>query len=80
MEKLKKALENGKAIFGFKKTLNGLKNGEISAVVLAKNCSEEMREEVKSFGVEIIVLNVDSDEVALICKRQHNISVIGILK
>ena len=80
IEKLRQTLKDKKVIFGFDRTLKGLKRGEISLVFLSSNCTSEMKEEIKSFGVEMIELKEDSDEVAMICKRQHPIAVISVLK
>lgn len=77
LDKLKNALKDKKPIIGWDKTLKGLKRGEISLVFFSSTCSEEIKEEARSFGVEIIELKEDSEEIAMICKRQHNIAVIS---
>lgn len=77
LTKLKENLKNKKPFIGFDKTLKGLKNGEISMVFLANNCPDKIKDEVKSFEVEIIEMKEDSEEIAMVCKRQHNISVIS---
>lgn len=77
IEKLKEALKLKKAIIGADRTLKELRNGKISQVFLTKNCPDDLKKEIKSFGVEVHEMSETSDEIALICKRQHPIAVIG---
>jgi len=75
--KLREALKGGKVVFGLEKTLKNLKLGKVKTVFLSSNCSDEMREEIKNYDVEVIELSEPSDEIALICKRPHAISVLS---
>ncbi len=76
--KLKKALKEQKVIFGTQRTLKNIKIGYTKVVFLASNCQETIKKEIKSYkNIEIIELKIPNDEVAMICKRPHNISVLS---
>lgn len=76
--KLKKAIKEEKLIYGTNQTLKNLKLGITKVVFLASNCPETTKKIVKGYGnVEIIELNVPNDEIAMICKRPHPISVLS---
>ena len=76
--KLTKALREHKVVFGTKKTIQNLKLGKAKVVFLAKNCPSETKDKIKSYEkIEVIELDEDSNEVALLCKRPHNISVLS---
>ena len=76
--KLRTALKDDKVIFGTEKTLKNIKLGKAKAVFLSSNCPEKIKNEIKSYkGIEVIELKEPSDEVALICKRPHVVSVIS---
>ena len=77
MEKLKQELQNSKPIFGFERALKNIKQGKTKTVFLSSNCPREFKERIKLYGVEIIELKEESDEVALVCKRPHSISVVS---
>ena len=78
LAKLRKALKDDKVIFGTERTLKNLKLGKTKAVFLTSNCPERIKKEIKSYKeIEIIELKEPSDEVALICKRPHVVSVIS---
>ncbi|MFH1592192.1 MAG: ribosomal L7Ae/L30e/S12e/Gadd45 family protein [Candidatus Woesearchaeota archaeon] len=75
--RLKNELKSGKVVFGFEKTLKNIKLGKAKTVFLAKNCPDDFRNKLKGYGVEIIELKEESDELSLICKRPHSINVIS---
>ena len=76
--KLTKALREQKVSYGTKKTFQNLKLGKVKVVFLAKNCPSEVKDKIKSYEkVEVVDLEEDSDEIALICRRPHNILVIS---
>ena len=77
LSRLKKELQNNKPVFGFERTIKNIKIGKTKIVFLAKNCPEDFKEKIKLYNVEMIELKEESDELALICKRPHIISVIS---
>lgn len=77
LSELKKILKEKKITFGSRVTLKNLKRGSVNKVFLASNCPEDVKEEIKSYGVDVEELKIPSDELALICKRLHPISVLS---
>ena len=77
LPKFKKALREKKLIYGTERTLKNLKLGKTTAVFLAKNCPDKIREVVKMYKVEVVEMSEPADELALICKRPHAIAVIS---
>ncbi|MBI2499552.1 ribosomal L7Ae/L30e/S12e/Gadd45 family protein [Candidatus Woesearchaeota archaeon] len=77
IEKLKKALREEKIIYGIDNTIKDLKLGKAKCVFLAKNCPDKIREEIKKYKTEVIELEESSDEIALVCKRPHQIIVLS---
>jgi len=64
-------------VFGREVTIKNLRKGTVKEVFLAKNCPEKIKKEIKNYDVKIIELEIPSDELALICKRLHPISVLS---
>lgn len=75
--KLKAVLKDKHVVYGSERTLKNLKLGKAKAVFLASNCPGEVKDKIKSYDVEVIELDIPNDELALICKRPHNISVLS---
>lgn len=82
--KLEEAIDKGKVIFGRKEVEKALREGKIEEVVIAGNCPSEFREAIESvakdFGVKVTVFQGDNFELGIKCKRQHLVSVVGIVK
>lgn len=77
LSELRKVLKEKKVIYGTKVTLKNLKRGNVNKVFLASNCPEDVKKEIKSYDVDVIELKIPNDELALICKRSHPISVLS---
>ncbi len=77
LDELKKALKEKTIVFGTERTLKNLKLGKTKKVFLASNCPDKIREEITGYDVEIIELKEPNTEIALICKRPHDISVLS---
>ena len=77
LQELKKALKEKTVVFGTKRTLKNLKLGKCKKVFISSNCPKLVREEIKSYDVEVIELDEPNTEIALICKRPHPISVLS---
>ncbi|MBI4154431.1 ribosomal L7Ae/L30e/S12e/Gadd45 family protein [Candidatus Woesearchaeota archaeon] len=78
---LKTALKDKNMVFGSNETLKNLKQGKTQVVFLASNCPKDVREKVAHYSsfvkVEIVELGIKDDEVGLLCKKRHNISVLS---
>jgi len=80
-DELKTALKEKNIIIGLKQTLKNMKKGGVKAVLLASSCKQEAKEKVeylaKLKGVKVIELDLPSDEVGMICKKQYAVSVLS---
>ncbi|MEK6826062.1 MAG: ribosomal L7Ae/L30e/S12e/Gadd45 family protein [Nanoarchaeota archaeon] len=75
--RLKKELQDGKAVFGFDKTIKNIKQGKTKVVFLASNCPSDLKYRISLYNVEMVELKEENDAVALICKRPHPVSVVS---
>ena len=77
---LKKALK-GDVIFGTDRVIKKLKLGKLKKVFLAKNCKEEVKEDILYYAklakTEVIELKIPNDEVGMVCRKPFSISVLG---
>ncbi|MBS3164869.1 ribosomal L7Ae/L30e/S12e/Gadd45 family protein [Candidatus Woesearchaeota archaeon] len=73
-----------KLCFGIRETKELLTQGQLSKVYLAANCPDGTKSDLVHFGklaqVPVETLQVPSDELGVICKRQHTILVLGLRK
>jgi len=76
IEEIKKAVEEGKAVFGIKKIKKLAKKKSIGKVFLSSNA--DMISEDEEMDIERIDNN--SSEIGVICKKPFCISAVGILK
>ena len=77
IDQLKKALKDPNITYGTEETLKKLKQGKIKTVFLSSNCPEHIKKKMGSHNIEVIQLEDSSEEIALICKRPHAISVLS---
>lgn len=77
INELKKAIENKKTVFGFKETLEAVKNLE---VYVASNCPAEIIEQLASKEIKFEIFDKTNLEIGLIAKKGFGISVLGIQK
>lgn len=81
MKELKEAIQQGNIIIGKERTLKLLKKGRLSHVILAKNCSKDVREDIqhyaKLFNLECTQSTQSNEELGVLCKKPFAISVLG---
>ncbi|PIN86041.1 50S ribosomal protein L30 [Candidatus Woesearchaeota archaeon CG10_big_fil_rev_8_21_14_0_10_44_13] len=84
MEDLKKLVKDKKAFVGTDQTIKNLKLGKVSKVLLSSNCPSDVKGDIKHYAAlsnaKIEELDVPSDELGIICKKQFKISVMGVKK
>lgn len=85
-EELAKLRAAGHLIIGTKRTLKALSYNELERVYLAANCPSNIAEDIYHYAnllepkPEIIQLELNNDELGVLCKRAHFIAVLGVLK
>lgn len=81
---LKKELEEGRAVMGTKVVRKELGKNLLSKIYLSSNCPEKDGGELRAYAemskVPIVVLAISNEELGVMCKKYHSISVLGIKK
>lgn len=82
-EFIKKNLNSNKIILGSNKVLKLIRAGKIKKVYIASNCREDIKRELEQLSkvgnFELIELKkLSNKDVGILCRRQHNVSVVGI--
>ena len=81
---IKEYRKKGLLTFGRRENTKLLQNGGLEKVYLPKNCPADVKEEIEHFGklasVPVESLGIESDELGVICRRQHTIVVLGLRK
>ena len=81
---LKKGLEEDTLVIGANDILRGLKGDLLSKIYLASNCPAGMKEDISRYAsmakVPVTMLEIDNEEVGMLCKKHFYISVLGIKK
>lgn len=77
-EEVKKAVKEGRAILGFRKSLKYIKMNEAKLVVIAKNVPEEFKEKILSATKNVKIFNGSSKELGIICGKPYPVSTVVI--
>ena len=81
-EKILEAIKEGKAVFGTKTALKLLKNNKAKEIYIASNYSEkltaQMEHAAKINNVPVKKLKINSEELAVLCKKPFLISIVII--
>ena len=82
VEEIKKNLKTDKLVIGTDKTLKLLKLGKLAKIFIAKNTAELIENDLNYYSkinnVELSKLNIDNEEMGVLCKKPFSISVIGL--
>lgn len=80
-EAIRKIAADNKAVFGSNQTMTLLKKGSLAQIYVAKNCQiEELTHYASLAGTEIITTPYHNDELGILCKRHHAVSMLGVKK
>lgn len=81
---IKNYRKQGRLVFGTRQTTQLLRDRAAEKVYLAVNCPQELRREIEHFGklsdVPVLTLEILSDDLGLLCRRQHMVLVLGLRK
>ncbi len=84
MQEIRNILEKGKGIIGSKVIIKKLNQKLISKIFIAKNCKEEIKNDIEKLAriseVEVVNLDIKNEELGILCRKPFNISVVGALK
>jgi len=77
---IRKALKSGKYYIGSRRTIKALKKGEAKAVVVSKNCPEEILQKIKGFNVPVLVFNGTNMQLGEFCRKPFSIASMVIIE
>ncbi len=77
---IRRVLKSGKYKLGSKSTLKALERGEAKAVVVAKNCPEEVVEKIKKYNVPVYVYNGTNMELGAFCGKPFSVAAMAIME
>jgi len=81
---LKREITESKIIIGKEVVLKNLRDGKLSKVYLAGNCSEKIKVDIEYYSgltkVPVVLLGMDNEELGVFCKKHYFISVLGVKK
>ncbi len=82
MQDLKQAIKQNVLVIGTDRTMKKARDGSVSKIYLASNCSEETKQNVdhyaKIFSFPVVSLDENSEELGSLCKKSFSISVASI--
>ncbi len=75
---VRRVLKTGKYYLGSKRTIKALKKGEAKAVIVAKNCPEEVLEEIKKYDVPVLVYDGTNMELGALCGKPFSVAAMAV--
>lgn len=84
LEMIRQALAGRKLMIGTRQALNNLVLGKLSSVFMASNCPQALKARLKHAAqlsnAELLELDIQSDELGALCKKQYNILAVSLKK
>lgn len=70
-------------IYGARQNFKGIKLAKLKEVFLASDCSKEIKEKIAEYSkfsdLKVDILPQGKEELALICKKNFPVSIVGVL-
>jgi ribosomal protein L30E len=82
IDEIRKRIEQKTITLGTETTLKNLRLGKLEKVFVTKNCSVDVRDEIKHVAenIEIVEIDMLNTELGVFCKKPFSISVVGFLR
>ncbi len=81
---IRKAITENKVIIGAAAAKKSLMKKQLKKIILSKNHPEGLKEDLEKScamtNTELQVLDINSDELGILCKKQYSVSVLGVLR
>jgi|Deesub1362A_J573_1020465.scaffolds.fasta_scaffold00352_20 large subunit ribosomal protein L30e len=77
---LRKALKTGKVNLGSRGTIKALKSGEAKLVLIANNCPEEIKNEIKSHDIPVLEFRGTNTELGAVCGKPHSVASLAVIE
>lgn len=82
-KKIKQILKSDKVVLGTKETLQCLKKGSLSQILVSSNCPETVKKDIEYYAklgdVKVVGVKYPNDELGILCKKPYAVSVLGVL-
>ena len=77
---IRKLLGTGKLVIGTDCVMKLLRDGQLKQVLVAKNCSANVHDDVTHLAgsAEVVSLDVTNEELGVYCKKAFSIQLLGI--
>lgn len=83
-EELKKIIKKGNLVIGTELSIKKLKTGAIEKLFYTHNCPAKLKAEIEHYSkinkTEIEELEVNNEELGVLCKKPFSITVLGLAK
>ena len=83
-DQIKDAIANNSAIIGTKRVLKTIRTGDVSSVVIANNCPDNVKKDVMHYskvaGIEVNEYRGTGKDLGTFCGKPFSISVLAIKK
>jgi len=84
IDMIKEAQKTGKITIGLESTLKSLKDGNLEYAFVSSNAPSTIINDISHnaeiSGTKYSQVAVKSDELGVACKKQFNVTVVGVLK
>ncbi|MBI5390022.1 ribosomal L7Ae/L30e/S12e/Gadd45 family protein [Candidatus Woesearchaeota archaeon] len=84
IEEIKKNIKSEQLVIGAAQVERALRSKKLTKVFLSKNCPPQTKEQLHKFAglnaIEIVDLDIPSDELGVVCKKPFVISALGLVK
>lgn len=81
---IKQAIEANKLNIGSETTKKLLAQEKLQKIMVASNCREDLKQDINHYAavgnIEIENLDMDSEELGIMCKKNFNVAVVSIQK
>ena len=82
-KEIKQILKSDNVVLGTKETLQFLKEGKLSQVLVSNNCPESVKKDIEYYAklgeVKVLAVKYPNDELGILCKKPYAVSVLGVL-
>lgn len=77
---LRKALKTGEVWLGSKRTIKALRDGDAKLVMMAFDCPEEVKEEIRKYDTPALEYKGDNMALGGVCGKPFSVASLAILE
>ncbi|GBE17526.1 MAG TPA: 50S ribosomal protein L30e [Euryarchaeota archaeon] len=81
---IRSAVDSGNVVLGTKETLNRVMTGDAKYIVVAENCEENAKEDLRRYaeisGLDVQEYNGSSVELGEVCGKPFVVSMLAVLE